>query len=119
MLSLDSVRLTESIQCKLNQPANITIKSCATMADHQPSLLIKTFSIYCLKKSTKNLAKCGLLIILLNLQPAFLHCTGQLKGLPFCSTLGSTKDLGITYTGTRGWVHSMTRHWEREGDKTP
>ena len=79
MLSLDSVRLTDSIQCKLNQPANITIKSCATMADHQPSLLIKTFSIYCLKKYTKNLAKCGLLIILLNLQPAFLHCTGQLK----------------------------------------
>ena len=76
------------------------------MADHLPSLI----SIYNLfKKSFKNLAKCGMLI-LLNLQPAFLHCTGQLQGSAFlCYTLGSTKDLGITFTWTRGEVDCVTR----------
>ena len=39
-----------------------------------------------LKKSTKNLAKCGLLIIHFNLQPAFLLCTGQPGGSAFCAT---------------------------------
>ena len=39
-----------------------------------------------LKKSTKNLAKCGLLNIHFNLQPAFLLCTGQPGGSAFCAT---------------------------------
>ena len=38
MLALDSVMVVQSCQCELNQPANLTIQSCAMMADHQPQV---------------------------------------------------------------------------------
>ena len=63
------------------------------------SPIFKIFTINCLQKSTKNLAKCGLPLILI-LILSFCTAPGSLMDLSFCSTLGSLKDLGTGYTRT-------------------
>ena len=94
MLALDSVMVVQSCQCELNQPANLTIQSCAMMADHQPQV-----SPHLQLPTQEVLKEPGLVKPAHHPQPAFLPCTGQLPGSAF-----------LFYTGQQMSHHL---HWDQ------